>query len=314
MAPVARVASAFPHERGQLRTSLSMACLKPQEKPYSCGAASLANALRWLGMDVSEEDVRREAQTNIWRGTSEDNLRNAARHYGFDVEIGDFRMKLRRASALRWVARHTAQGHLALACVDHYDHWVLVMAVIGDRVVVVDPANDVEVVTDVTRRYFARRWWSVQGGEASYYAMALVPRTQEARRLVRRHLPVTRAVVRRLRTNGHRFEPNLLRDDLTDVFGAPSRNAGDAEPAHRFIARHRRFLLERAAHWHAFSDRRRLAAKLRDLEAAAEAGGFVVRRGVAVRALAELAMLAVMLEVEASSARIHGGRAATSSR
>lgn len=106
-------------------------------RTWSCGPASLVNACRALGFRVSEGRIRALAGSTE-DGTGETELISTARSLGLTAAPyhgGD------RAAAWAFVRSNVADGRPCLLCIDQWQHWVTVIGVIGDRVLLFDPAN-----------------------------------------------------------------------------------------------------------------------------------------------------------------------------
>lgn len=147
-----------------------------QEKPWSCGPASLVSACETLGITVSEKRVRELSDADK-DGTDEEQLLQAAEALGLDAEVqhsGD--------AEESWDAltNAVADGLPCVLCVDQWDHWVTVVGIVGDRVVMLDSSNeaanvDVNGVHFMTKAQLLKRW-KHKGVEKSLYAIAFSKR------------------------------------------------------------------------------------------------------------------------------------------
>ncbi len=143
-----------------------------QEKPWSCGPASLVSACETLGIIVSEARVRELSDADK-DGTDEEQLLQAADALGLEAEVqhsGD--------AEESWDALTSAvaDGLPCVLCVDQWDHWVTVVGIVGDRVVMLDSSNekdnvDVNGVHFMTKAQLLKRW-KHKGVEKSLYAIA----------------------------------------------------------------------------------------------------------------------------------------------
>lgn len=140
-----------------------------QEKPWSCGPASLVNICSALGLDVTEKRVREYSDADK-DGTDEKQLMDAARELGLKHEVISS-AELDRA----WDRLHDAvsDGMPALLCVDQWDHWVAVVGVNGDRVIMLDPSNEkdnvaVNGVHMLTKSQLSKRWKHKEADRAFY--------------------------------------------------------------------------------------------------------------------------------------------------
>lgn len=108
-----------------------------QETEYSCGAASVVNALRALGKRVTEREVRKLADTDH-NGTDEVGVMQALRAYNY--QASEYISKSRHV-AWRWLCGAISQGSVAIICVDQSQHWVVVIAIATDRVILIDSSR-----------------------------------------------------------------------------------------------------------------------------------------------------------------------------
>ena len=143
-----------------------------QARKYSCGAASVVNALRCYGRRVSEDTVRRVAGTNF-DGTDEDGIFLALSYYGFEgIPLSTNRKKI----AWEWLKQNLIEGAPVILCVDDWSHWVVVTGVLGDRVILVDPErtshNKKENGTHVLKKDRLMRRWVTRCSEL--YGIAVI--------------------------------------------------------------------------------------------------------------------------------------------
>ncbi len=59
---------------------------KTQDTGFSCGASALRSVLHYFGIEKSEEEIRKVADTNEKDGTRTKNIIKAARHYGLETK------------------------------------------------------------------------------------------------------------------------------------------------------------------------------------------------------------------------------------
>jgi ABC-type bacteriocin/lantibiotic exporter with double-glycine peptidase domain len=142
-------------------------------KPWSCGPAALVNALRALGCRVSEGRIRALAGTTK-DGTDEKQLILAARaldmtvleHHGSD-----------KVAAWSFIRSSIIDGRSCLICVDHWRHWVTVVGIIGDRVLIFDPSNVKKNVSENGLSSMLKtdllKVWSCPAEDRPFYAIAV---------------------------------------------------------------------------------------------------------------------------------------------
>ena len=130
-----------------------------QEKPWSCGPASLVNVCSALGMDVSEKHVR-ECSDADKDGTDEEQLMTAASELGLSHVASCYASV---DAAWQKLVQSVDEGSPCILCVDKWDHWVSVVGVVGDRVVMLDPSNEkdnvaINGVHILTKSQLVQRW------------------------------------------------------------------------------------------------------------------------------------------------------------
>ncbi len=143
-----------------------------QEKPWSCGPAALVNVMWALGKEVSEKRVRELSDADK-DGTDEHQLLAAADALGLTAEV------LHSADGDdMWdeLISSVSDGRPCVLCVDSWDHWVAVVGVSGDRVVMQDSANtedniEANGVHLMTKAQLTKRW-KCKGVSKSFYAIS----------------------------------------------------------------------------------------------------------------------------------------------
>jgi hypothetical protein len=110
-------------------------------------------ALTFLGKHVDEKDVRRASQTTFW-GTDEGGIAKAARRYGCEVVMRNYRCF---PAAFRSLIRYVQSGQPCVLCVDRWMHWVAVAGANRNGVALFDPKS-VEVATLAKPEFLRRRW------------------------------------------------------------------------------------------------------------------------------------------------------------
>ena len=133
---------------------------KLQQFPWSCGAASVVNACRALGRRVAEGRVRSLAGSSEAEGTDEVGLIQAVRGLGLKATPHH---SSDAATAWAFIRSNVQDGRPCLLCIDQWQHWVCVIGVMGDRVIVIDPANTKANMAEngthsLSRRDLHKRW------------------------------------------------------------------------------------------------------------------------------------------------------------
>ena len=152
--------------------------IKFQLKDYYCGPASLQNALLALGRRQSQDRIATIAGTTEADGTDENGILRTALWAGLAPDQGRFDAGL---AAHGWVWSSLTMGRPVLLCVDRWQHWVTAVGVLGQRVVLFDPARYPHNkarngVFTLPRAKLLKRWAaarSVRGKGPVYYGIAL---------------------------------------------------------------------------------------------------------------------------------------------
>lgn len=126
-----------------------MEVLDPQKTEYDCGPTALHGALKLYGLKTRYKDIVRWAGTTAEKGTPAAGLKRVLERLG--VRFTEYQTKS-RDSAWRWARR---QIEPAVLCFDDDEHWVLLCAGLGRRVLVFDPERGVEIYS---RKDFMLRW------------------------------------------------------------------------------------------------------------------------------------------------------------
>jgi ABC-type bacteriocin/lantibiotic exporter with double-glycine peptidase domain len=144
-----------------------------QELPWSCGPAALRSAGLTLGEKISERTIRAKAGTTE-DGTDEKELIQAARAVGLTATSHHSADK---SAAWSFVRANVLDGRPCLLCIDQWSHWVTVIGIVGDKVILVDPANTQkntgENGTHVLSRPQLMRRWKCPRTEEPFYAIAI---------------------------------------------------------------------------------------------------------------------------------------------
>jgi len=125
--------------------------MRYQQRPYSCGAAAVVNALRCYGKKVPEKLIRNKAGTNKKKGTQEDpetdektgefrpGMKETLRTFGF---FGDGFTERTVVDAFTLLDNYLILGHPVIICVQKFEHWVVVVGKLGeDKYIVIDSSR-----------------------------------------------------------------------------------------------------------------------------------------------------------------------------
>lgn len=131
------------------------------------------NAIRAMGRRVAEGRIRKLAGTTQ-DGTDEHGLIAAARSLGFTAVS---HWSADQTAAWAFVRANVLDGRPCLVCIDSWGHWVTVVGIIGDHVLVADPANTQKNMGEngihsLSRRDLLKRW-RCQSESEPFYAIAV---------------------------------------------------------------------------------------------------------------------------------------------
>lgn len=125
----------------------------------NCGAFALYNALRALGIERSTEECERLCGTTATHGTPTKGIVKAAtsiegcrpvvireRRRDIALLMLEFAMRRGRAAVLSWRSREPG------------DHWVACVAMLGERYLIADAADN-ELVLSLEVDVLAERWY-----------------------------------------------------------------------------------------------------------------------------------------------------------
>ncbi|HEY3251190.1 MAG TPA: cysteine peptidase family C39 domain-containing protein [Ignavibacteria bacterium] len=107
-----------------------------QETRFTCGPASIRNALLAFGYIVSERRLREIAGSDKRHGTSEKKIKKTLRLLGFSYK--DFTNRSEPAFKQR-VIYNLKKGHKLIILTDHEDHWISVVNYENKYITAVDP-------------------------------------------------------------------------------------------------------------------------------------------------------------------------------
>lgn len=115
----------------------SSTALVLQDTEYSCGAVALANALNVLGYSYAVGALARMCGTSPTNGTSEEAVLKTCAKLEHPCRVID---EAHPGFAIVTLRGFVVQGAVALLVVDSDTHWLTVIGVSGNRLIVHDPA------------------------------------------------------------------------------------------------------------------------------------------------------------------------------
>ena len=134
-----------------------------QSAPHGCGAAALCNALEAVGYRLTQDAAAKLCKTDA-DGTSSVDIKKALRVLGYAPEEWE---TPNRMAAWALVCGYLLMGYPCLLCVDHQDHWVVGIGLLGGLIVIVDSA-DGGITSTWSRKTFLDRLSS--GGKRPTYS------------------------------------------------------------------------------------------------------------------------------------------------
>jgi ABC-type bacteriocin/lantibiotic exporter with double-glycine peptidase domain len=142
-------------------------------RSWSCGPAALVNAARAIGVRVSEGRIRKLAGTTE-DGTDEIKLIFATRSIGLTATPNHTKDQ---AAGWAFIRANVLDGRPCLVCIDQWSHWVTIIGMIGDRVLLADSANTKKNVSEngihsLSRTDLLKRWRCRDESEP-FYAIAI---------------------------------------------------------------------------------------------------------------------------------------------
>lgn len=113
--------------------------MRAQQRPYSCGIASIQNALECLGVKCTQGEIRKRCHCDPDHGTGELEVIRALLSYKAQVDEWANRNKL---DSMRWLQQHLWDVGPVILCVDEWEHWVTAIGILSQTTFLVfDPAR-----------------------------------------------------------------------------------------------------------------------------------------------------------------------------
>lgn len=152
--------------------------MKYQTKPYSCGPASVVNALRVYGKKVSERNLIKACGTipsGPDDGTTEVGIKAGIVEYGFTYS--DYEAHSQK-SAWDWMEHQLIITKApVICCVNQWSHWVTVIGKAAERIVLIDPSNAMinkkeNGIQIMSKKDFLKKWNCK--ADKAYYGCAVL--------------------------------------------------------------------------------------------------------------------------------------------
>lgn len=169
----------FPPGSRNIRKSIEIDSEDPlngvryQGESWSCGPASVVNACRSFGIKLDERRIRSLAGTSI-RGTDDFEMIAAIRALGLTASPSHTRDA---KSAWAFLRSNLISGRPVILCINQWDHWVSAVGLIGNSIVLVDPArtvrNKAENGVSVLGRNKLLKRWRCKGEQIPFYGIAV---------------------------------------------------------------------------------------------------------------------------------------------
>ncbi len=113
--------------------------MKHQQRPYSCGIASIQNALECLGIKRTQGQIRKVCHCDPAEGTHEHEIMRGLLACGAKVDEWVSQVRL---ESMQWLQMHLMQRGPAILCVDAWEHWCTAIGIVDSATFLVfDPAR-----------------------------------------------------------------------------------------------------------------------------------------------------------------------------
>ncbi len=113
--------------------------MRAQQRPYSCGVASIQNALECLGIKRTQGQIRKVCHCDPVDGTHETEVIRGLLACGAKVDEWADPGKL---TSMRWLQTHLLDRGPIILCVDRWEHWVTAIGTLNQTTFLVfDPAR-----------------------------------------------------------------------------------------------------------------------------------------------------------------------------
>jgi ABC-type bacteriocin/lantibiotic exporter with double-glycine peptidase domain len=147
--------------------------MRYQTRTYTCGPATIVNALRVFGVRVSEKKVAEHAGTTKKDGTGQFGMLQAVERLGYE-----FKEILSTNQEEAWVQLNEALGlgNPVILSANGHEHWIVAIALIGTKVVIIDSERTANNKKEngtwiLTKGQLFKKMWLKAGD--SYYGIVI---------------------------------------------------------------------------------------------------------------------------------------------
>jgi len=219
--------------------------------PAHCGASSLSACLAILGIDASQRAIAHLAG-KPWRiyteGMDENEIVVVAKKLGAHGDIVTERKRDRGATFARRLRAHLLRGLPAVLLVWDMDHWISVVGLADDRLVVMDPNDGDHAFERWSEKRLLKEAWNDGGDdEPDQYLAILLSRTDGQPAAWR----MTEAFMRLCAVDSMDTAGQMVRD-LKEMVERASGTTDDV-PLEGVLAQHARTVVRSVNHWTAVS-------------------------------------------------------------
>lgn len=156
--------------------------MRYQSTDHFCGPAAVANALKALGRNVTEQQVEtavakahRKGEPKSVEGTSHLQIKKALEVMKYNY--AEFSLAHSEA-AWRTLRSYLIDGYPTLLAVDDNEHWVSAIGVLGQFILVADGA-DSELVLSYDKERLLQRW-GAHSDVITYYGLPIMPKKRRS--------------------------------------------------------------------------------------------------------------------------------------
>jgi len=142
--------------------------MRAQQRNYTCGLAAVANALECLGIKRTQQQIGKLCYSDPMNGTSEIEIQRALLACGAHVDEWEHKQAPR---SWDWLFTRLFAGQPVILCVDDFQHWVTAVGLLGQSVIVFDPALGAGLRIYQKKGLLTR--WRLGSGGPSFYGFAV---------------------------------------------------------------------------------------------------------------------------------------------
>jgi ABC-type bacteriocin/lantibiotic exporter with double-glycine peptidase domain len=157
--------------------------MRLQENSYSCGPAAIRNAFRVFGHKVSLKNIAAAC------GTTEDGTDDVEMLQGiraFNYTATEYKANSKTEGWL-WLHGCLTHDRVVILCINDWQHWVVCIGSLGNRVVIFDSANYASNIKENgvkvwSKRHLMQAWWNANPNREGYpplYAISISKKRKE---------------------------------------------------------------------------------------------------------------------------------------